>query len=44
VGVYGMNFEFMPELHQKHAYFWVWVVMIVIAVAQLWFFRRKKWL
>jgi magnesium transporter len=44
VGVYGMNFEFMPELHQKHGYLWTWIIMIAIAVAQLVFFRRKKWL
>ncbi|HHS51224.1 MAG TPA: magnesium/cobalt transporter CorA [candidate division Zixibacteria bacterium] len=43
-GVYGMNFEFMPELAWKWAYFGVWGVMAGVAVALLIFFRRKKWL
>ena len=55
VGVYGMNFASqapdgrplpmnMPELYQPHGYVGVIAVMILIAVAQLIFFRRKKWL
>lgn len=43
VGVYGMNFKFMPELNWKGGYFSVWGVMIVIVIAMLAFFRRKKW-
>lgn len=43
VGVYGMNFDFMPELNWKYGYFAVWGVMAVIVVAMLAFFRRKKW-
>lgn len=43
VGVYGMNFDNMPELHMSHAYFIVWVVMILIAAFMLWYFKRKKW-
>jgi magnesium transporter len=44
VGVYGMNFEFMPELRQKWAYPAILVIMaFVTAVVYLWF-RRKKWL
>lgn len=44
VGIYGMNFEHMPELHYKWAYPTVWVVMIVISVGLLVFFRKKKWI
>ncbi len=44
VGVYGMNFANMPELHTRWGYWILWVVMVVIAVGQLIFFRRKKWL
>ncbi|MEO6787228.1 MAG: magnesium/cobalt transporter CorA [Chthoniobacteraceae bacterium] len=43
-GVYGMNFEHMPELHTQWGYAVFWVVMVVIAVGQLVFFHRKKWL
>jgi magnesium transporter len=43
VGVYGMNFDNMPELHIPYAYFIVWVVMILIAAGMLWYFKRRKW-
>jgi len=44
VGVYGMNFDWMPELRQAWAYPAVWVVMLAITAVQLYFFRRKGWL
>ncbi len=44
VGVYGMNFDFMPELHTKAGYYVVWLIMIVIVVLLFVFFRIKKWL
>ena len=43
VGVYGMNFDNMPELHYPNAYFIVWIVMILIAAVMLWYFKRRKW-
>lgn len=43
VGVYGMNFHYMPELDWKYGYFAVWGVMGVIFFGMLAFFRRKKW-
>lgn len=43
VGVYGMNFHYMPELDWKYGYFGVWGVMAVIFFGMLIFFRRKKW-
>jgi len=43
-GIYGMNFEHMPELKWKWAYPGVWVVMLVITGIMLTYFRRKKWL
>ncbi|MDD3806527.1 MAG: magnesium/cobalt transporter CorA [Candidatus Marinimicrobia bacterium] len=43
-GVYGMNFEYMPELHWKWGYPVVWLVMIAIALFMVIFFRKKKWL
>ena len=44
VGVYGMNFEHMPELHYKWAYPACWGVMLVITIGMIIYFRRKKWL
>jgi magnesium transporter len=43
-GIYGMNFKFMPELEWRWAYFVVWIVILVITVFMVIFFRRKKWL
>ncbi len=43
-GVYGMNFEFMPELKWRWGYFGLWAVMSGIAVFMLLYFRKKKWL
>jgi magnesium transporter len=43
VGVYGMNFRFMPELDWKYGYYSVWIIMIAITVGMLGFFRYKKW-
>ena len=44
VGVYGMNFEHMPELHYKWAYPACWGVMLVITIGMIIYFRRKRWL
>jgi magnesium transporter len=43
-GIYGMNFEFMPELKWHYGYHLVWVIIIAIAIIMLFYFRRKKWL
>ena len=43
VGVYGMNFENMPELHMPNGYFIIWGVMILIAATMLLYFKWKKW-
>jgi magnesium transporter len=44
VGVYGMNFKFMPELQWKWGYGVIWLVIIIIAAVMLIYFKRKKWL
>jgi magnesium transporter len=44
VGVYGMNFEFMPELHWRHGYPVVIAVMVAICAAMYEWFRRAGWL
>ncbi len=43
-GIYGMNFEGMPELHSSWGYPMTLGAMVVTAVALLYFFRRKGWL
>ncbi|MBN1362924.1 MAG: magnesium/cobalt transporter CorA [Sedimentisphaerales bacterium] len=43
-GVYGMNFKHMPELKWRYGYAAVWVVMVLMAVGMLIYFRKKKWL
>ena len=44
VGVYGMNFQYMPELGWKWGYLGVWVVILLVVMGMLIYFRRKKWL
>jgi len=43
-GIYGMNFEHMPELKWKWTYPFTWGVFITIPVILLTYFKRKKWL
>ncbi|MFT6098955.1 MAG: magnesium transporter [Arenicella sp.] len=43
-GIYGMNFEYIPELSFKGGYFVLLGAMLVIAVIQVLYFRRKRWL
>jgi len=44
VGIYGMNFEYMPELEWKWAYPALWVAFITIPAILLVYFKKKKWL
>ncbi len=44
VGVYGMNFQHMPELSWQWAYPAVWAVMIVMSIGMLLWFRTRRWL
>jgi magnesium transporter len=43
-GIYGMNFQYMPELGWRWGYPIVWLVMLAIGAVMLVYFRRKKWL
>jgi magnesium transporter len=43
-GIYGMNFDHMPELHVPHGYPIAVAVMLVVAVAMVVYFRRKGWI
>lgn len=43
-GIYGMNFEVMPELHWEYGYYVVLAVIVVVIAVLWWLFRRNKWL
>lgn len=43
VGIYGMNFEIMPELTWKYGYFVVMLIMAIIATEMLLWFKHKGW-
>lgn len=42
-GIYGMNFQHMPELQWKYGYFMLLGVMFLVAVLVVWYFKKKKW-
>jgi magnesium transporter len=43
VGVYGMNFEHMPELKYQNGYYTVIGVMVVIGIIMVFYFKKRKW-
>ena len=43
-GIYGMNFEVMPELKWLLGYPFARVLMVVSAVLPFWYFKRRGWL
>ena len=43
-GIYGMNFDYMPELHWKYGYFGVWGIMIIVFAIMVIYFKRKRWI
>lgn len=43
-GVYGMNFQFMPELNKKWGYPAVMIIMITVIITLFFYFRRKRWI
>ena len=44
VGVWGMNFKFMPELEWEYSYFGFWMLIITIMTSMLLYMKRKDWL
>jgi magnesium transporter len=44
VGIYGMNFDYMPEFHWKGFYYVLWGFMISLVAGMLIFFKKRKWL
>lgn len=43
-GIYGMNFEYIPELKFKYGYLLFWVIIFILGGGLLIYFKRKKWL
>ncbi|MCO7125747.1 magnesium/cobalt transporter CorA [Sporolactobacillus shoreicorticis] len=43
VGIYGMNFAYMPELNWRYGYFFILVFMGLIAIIMYYWFRKKGW-
>ncbi len=43
-GIYGMNFEHMPELKYEYSYAVLWIAMLVVTIGMLLFFWRKGWI
>lgn len=43
-GVYGMNFEYFPELKWKFGYFLFWIVCILFSIFSILYFKRKRWI
>jgi magnesium transporter len=44
VGLYGQNFDHMPELHWGLGYWWSWGLIVATTILQVVYFRRKRWL
>ncbi len=42
--IYGMNFDFMPELEWKFGYIWALGIMVLSGIAPYWYFKSKDWL
>lgn len=42
-GIYGTNFEYVPELQFKNAYFIMWGAMVIVASIMLYYFKKNKW-
>ncbi|GMN08835.1 magnesium/cobalt transporter CorA [Croceitalea sp. MTPC9] len=43
-GIYGMNFDNMPELHTENGYYYLWGVFLLIFLGLLIYFKKKDWL
>ena len=42
-GVYGTNFDYLPELHLKYGYLYFWILLLLITLSLVIYFKRKKW-
>ena len=44
VGLYGQNLRHIPELHWGFGYWWAWGWIVATTIAQVVYFRRKRWI
>ena len=44
VGLYGQNVKGVPEFHMRYGYAWSWFLIVATTVAQIIYFRRKRWI
>jgi magnesium transporter len=42
-GVYGTNFDNLPELHLKYGYLYFWILLLLIVFSLVVYFKRRKW-
>lgn len=42
-GIYGTNFDFIPELSYRYSYFIMWGVILVVVITMLIYFKKRKW-
>ncbi len=43
-GIYGTNFEFIPELKFKYGYLYMWILILITVAGMIYYFKRKRWL
>ena len=43
-GVYGMNFKYMPELEWRWGYIGIWILMGLVIISLVYYFKKKKWI
>lgn len=43
VGLWGMNFHFMPELKWKYGYLFAWITLLVVGLGTWWYLVKRKW-
>jgi len=42
-GIYGMNFDVFPEIHLRYGYLYFWIIVFVIVVGLIIYFKKKRW-
>jgi len=43
VGLYGMNFRYMPEIEWRYGYFFTWSIMLIVVAIMMLYFKKKRW-
>lgn len=44
VGIYGMNFKYMPELDWEYGYLMIWAIIILVSSTMVYYFKKKDWI